>query len=306
MDYYSVTRIILSFLFVGCASASSGWAQPPGIYERPVLDIKGMKKAHDLRYFGGLDPQVGGRIREEIRGRGSLLELLVGFGGQFEDRAKLDQNQRPEFQAVVEKRKRQRNETVEETFRLVREMHPFEENEFRLLISKAWKKEDEHEAAFTTSLQEILDPTQLDMVCKAAMGYLRPEFARHPLIVSHLKLSKEQVAKFDRWRMENHEVVKRESDYRKSLQKDNRPLTDQQEIEVKKFFNGITTNLVNYARDADNSLTKEQFQFVARAEAIIRDDETLDEYFDRQTETEQTKLAANWVHFERILEERRK
>jgi hypothetical protein len=106
--------------------------------------------------------------------------------------------------------------------------------------------------------------------------------------------------------MENHAVVKRESDYRKSLQKDNRPLTDQQEIEVKKFFNGITTNLVNYAREADNSLTKEQFQFVARAEAIIRDDETLDEYFDRQTETEQTKLAVKWVHFERILEERRK
>ncbi|MFN7889733.1 MAG: hypothetical protein ACK5OC_05555, partial [Pirellula sp.] len=194
MDYHSVIRIVLPALFIGCASASSGWAQPVGKPWPPVLDIKGMKKAHDLRYFGGLDPQVGGRIREEIRGRGSLLELLVGFGGQFEDRAKLDQNQRSEFQTVFEKRKRQRNETVEQTFRLVREMHPFEENEFRLLISKAWKKEDEHEAAFTTSLQEILDPTQLDMVCKAAMGYLRPEFARHPLVVSHLKLSKEQVA----------------------------------------------------------------------------------------------------------------
>jgi hypothetical protein len=308
---------ILPLIFIGSTFASTGWAQQLranpdkfAVKEDEMMDFtkdfEGRRKARELGRFGGLDPQIAGRAKGEILDRGSLLELLVFFGGQFEVRAKLDQNQRPEFLSALEKRKRQREETVEEAFRQIREMSPFDENGYRLIMAKAWKKEDEHEAVFSKSMSDILDPTQLDTLCKAAMGYLRPEFARHPLIASHMKLTKEQIAKFDRWRLENHKVVKQESDYRQSLQKDSRAPTDQQEIEVEKFFKGITTNFVNYARDADNSLTKEQFQFVARATGMIREDETLDEYYNRLTEAEQTKLAAVSHHFERIHADRRK
>jgi len=43
--------------------------------------------------------------------------------------------------------------------------------------------------------------------------------------------------------------------------------------------------------DADNALNSEQFLFVARAVGFVKDDESLSQYFARQSRAEQERLA---------------
>lgn len=260
----------------------------------PTIDKKKVLLDFNKSRFEGLDPVVGNKISKETRG--SIAEIFDIFGKGLQSSLKLDEAQVTELNTVLKKRAQKKEALIKPLFRkLADTTGEIPEPVIQLAVKKFLEKDLENELVLTQELVEILDPIQIDKVCKVAMGKLRPDFARVPLVAKILKLTADQQAKYEACRLANEEFSAKLGTLRtlsgKSYNQVNKDKGDPDKEEMDALYVQCSKKFVDLMTEADNSLNAEQFLFVARSVGFVKDDETLNQYFERQSKQEQARLA---------------
>ena len=255
----------------------AGSFEPAARLSITVHSVEEKKRFLKHALYDGLDFDVARRL--ELEAGGSFLEALVAVGKKVIDDFSLSETEKNDFSKAIAERERARSETMQICRSTLVLDSKVSESAIKKAIGTIREEELKHEMIFTEKVEEIFDPTQVELICKKLM-IARSMFARVPVVYRCLKLTVEQRSKFELARLTMYDLTNKKNDPSQ--------------------VSALEKRLEVLIRDADNSLNSEQFLFVMRALDFVKEGESIRELYERESEANRLVLRTNWKAFEEV------